>query len=111
MRGMYNIHDHDQEQMGFVPHTGSAKNKPKQVTTKPTVSLPTTNSFDISYYTIAFAIALITASITVLVCIITSSKRLMMTSLTRKTKDSSEESGDIGRSGESDSTLTLIILK
>lgn len=40
MRGWYNIHDHDNLRMGFVPFTGSSKSVPETATSTPTGSLP-----------------------------------------------------------------------
>jgi len=40
MRGFYNIHDHANLRMGFVPFTGSSKSVPETATTTPTGSIP-----------------------------------------------------------------------
>lgn len=40
MRGWYNIHDHANLRMGFVPFTGSSKSAPITATTTPTGSIP-----------------------------------------------------------------------
>ena len=40
MRGWYNIHDHGNLRMGFVPFTGSVKTKPTQSLVAPTTPLP-----------------------------------------------------------------------
>ena len=40
MRGWYNIHDHDNLRMGFVPFSGSAKSAAEAKTTTPSGSLP-----------------------------------------------------------------------
>ena len=40
MRGWYNIHDHENLRMGFVPHVGSSKSAPVQKTNDPATPLP-----------------------------------------------------------------------
>ena len=40
MRGWYNIHDHTNKQMGFVPYSSSNKNVPTVATSIPTTPLP-----------------------------------------------------------------------
>ena len=40
MRGWYNIHDHGNLRMGFVPFSGSTKSVPTQSLTAPTTPLP-----------------------------------------------------------------------
>ena len=40
MRGWYNIHDHTNNRMGFVPFSGSTKVKPTLATSTPTTALP-----------------------------------------------------------------------
>ena len=40
MRGWYNIHDHDNLRMGFVPFIGSEKSAAEAKTTTPSGSLP-----------------------------------------------------------------------
>ena len=39
MRGWYNIHDHDNLRIGFVPFTGSSKSVPETATTTPSAVL------------------------------------------------------------------------
>jgi hypothetical protein len=39
MRGWYNIHDHEQSRIGFVPFIDSTKQVPRSVTIKPKISL------------------------------------------------------------------------
>ena len=40
MRGWYNIHDHTEKRMGFVPFAGSVKSVPEVATSVPTTPLP-----------------------------------------------------------------------
>jgi len=40
MRGWYNIHDHDNWRMGFVPFVGSSKSAPETATSTPSATIP-----------------------------------------------------------------------
>lgn len=40
MRGWYNIHDHDNLRMGFVPFVGSSKSAPETATSTPSETIP-----------------------------------------------------------------------
>ena len=46
MRGWYNIHDHTNKRMGFIPFSGSAKSNPTEATSIPTTPLPLVDVFD-----------------------------------------------------------------
>ena len=112
MRGWYNIHDHTNLRMGFVPFTGSVKTKPTLSTTAPSTPLPlvgvvteetyfgmTLETFIVFLFVILILLAMLT------ICILGCLGIIMRYNFAKKAKQADEISNDF------EQQISLIYLK
>lgn len=113
MRGWYNIHDHENKRMGFVPFIGSGKSAPTVATTTPSVVMPGVTSGLDRETLLAIAIivgiaAAVTATVVLLIVYCYQVVQLAAKAKKSSTKSSVSEGGST--LGDPESAVALIIL-
>ena len=109
MRGWYNIHDHENMRMGFVPHATAVKTKPEVMTTAPTEPFPLVKdpNLEFDYFGLSaeqFALAVFVASA---LCLVTVVAYFVFCA---KVIAASDRKGNKSK-GVTDDQISLIILK
>ena len=116
MRGWYNIHDHTNLRMGFVPYSASNKSVPTVATSIPTTPLPDVEDPAFSFtlfgldgyeFLLIMTIAVVCTAVTVLIVTVFCYSILFKNKLVKKC-DQSISFKD--KEEQSDSQISLIIL-
>ena len=121
MRGWYNIHDHTNKRMGFVPFASSTKAVPVEATSIPSTPLPTVDvestAFDLfgmepMAFLIAASIAAVLTGITVVITIVFCTSLLFNKSVLKKTPCDQQISFNKSKKTlDDDSQISLIVLE